>query len=140
MKKEQSILPDPDDKEHITVHAFEDLDALIETGNVVQLSEDLSETYYHIPFWFKRAPGGSGWYVYDLNHLPKTLVNHIIKERLGGDNLLPIDIKPELKLQCPKCKEVYFASKMSSVNAYALDLMMIRAGCCNIDDLIQIDE
>jgi len=49
-------------------------------------------------------------------------------------------VDPNFKPTYKMTSNVFFASKMSSVNAYALDLMMIRAGCCNIDDLIQIDE
>ena len=92
---ERSILPNPDDKEQITVHAFDSLDELITSMNALVTAE--GKEYYDLPYWFQRAPGGSGWYIYTFEHMPEDLQQAIVNMRLGGDVDYPLPIDyPEL--------------------------------------------
>ena len=151
---DKSILPDPADKDHISVGVFDDLSDLMESGSKVITGS--GRVFYHLPYWFESV--GGTWHVFHMNDMPKEIVDFIVKSRLGGDNLKPLNhlvneypqfnspvktiavLKPEIELQCPKCKKIYKASKMPTLDCYALDLFQITPGCCDIHDLIQINE
>ena len=76
-----------DQPEHVTAVSYKDLNEIIETTATAVTIGD--KTYYYLPYWFTKAPGGSGWYFYSLDHAPKELQEFIVKSRLGGDNPQP---------------------------------------------------
>lgn len=72
----KSILPDPNDKEEITVAVFDDLEALMHSGNMIQTEKGL---YHYLPYWFKKV--GGLYFVYHLSALPSDLKRQIEKDR-----------------------------------------------------------
>ena len=112
-----------------------------------------SKTFYYLPFWWEidsKIPNTISWY--HMNVMPEQLKKYIAESRLEGNNLLsesgssvdqptrPEEVyKPEIKLQCPKCKMIYKASLMPTLDCYGLDLIEIKPGCCNIHDLKKVE-